>query len=55
MIGTQVINRRTNREDTASFIKSKLGLPLTPNEERSLRAVLDPDTAINELASFVKS
>lgn len=54
MIGAQVINRRTNREDTASFIKSKLGLPLTPNEERSLRAVLDPDTVINELASFSK-
>lgn len=55
MVGAQVINRRTNREDTASFIKSKLGLPLTPNEERSLRAVLDPDTVINELASFAKS
>ncbi|HUG71746.1 MAG TPA: DNA sulfur modification protein DndB [Pirellulaceae bacterium] len=52
MIGTQVINRRTNREDTASFIKKKLGLPLTPNEERSLRAAMDPDAAINDLMKF---
>lgn len=49
MIGTQVINRRTNREDTAAFLKTKLGLPLTPNEERSLRAAREPEAAIDEL------
>ena len=52
MMGVQVINRRQNRDDTAIFLKQKLGLPLTPSEERSLRAVADPDSTLSELASF---
>jgi len=52
MLGIQVVNRRQNREDTAAFLKQKLGLPLTPTEDRSLRAVTDPDSTLTELASF---
>ena len=37
MSGSEVVNRRQSRMDTASFLKKKLGLPLTPAEERSLR------------------
>jgi DNA sulfur modification protein DndB len=37
MSGPDVVNRRQSRMDTASFLKKKLGLPLTPAEERSLR------------------
>lgn len=37
MSGSDVVNRRQSRMDTASFLKKKLGLPLTPAEERSLR------------------
>lgn len=37
MSGSDVVNRRQSRMDTASFLKRKLGLPLTPAEERSLR------------------
>jgi DNA sulfur modification protein DndB len=37
MSGTDVVNRRQSRMDTSSFLKRKLGLPLTPAEERSLR------------------
>ena len=44
MSGTDVINRRQSRMDTASFLKLKVGLPLTPAETRSLRgsnAIMD--------------
>jgi DNA sulfur modification protein DndB len=34
---TDVVNRRQSRNDTAAFIKQKLGLPLTETEQRSLR------------------
>jgi DNA sulfur modification protein DndB len=37
MSGPDVVNRRQSRMDTASFLKKKLGLPLTPAETRSLR------------------
>jgi len=37
MSGSDVVNRRQSRMDTASFLKQKLGLALTPGEERSLR------------------
>jgi DNA sulfur modification protein DndB len=44
MSGPDVVNRRQSRMDTASFLKRKLGLALTPGEERSLKgakAVMD--------------
>jgi DNA sulfur modification protein DndB len=44
MSGSDVVNRRQSRMDTASFLKRKLGLMLTPGEERSLKganAVMD--------------
>jgi DNA sulfur modification protein DndB len=44
MSGSDVVNRRQSRMDTASFLKRKLGLTLTPGEERSLsgaQAVMD--------------
>lgn len=44
MSGADVVNRRQSRMDTASFLKRKLGLPLTPGEEKSLKgakAVMD--------------
>ena len=37
MSGADVVNRRQSRMDTSSFLKRKLGLTLTPAEERSLR------------------
>ena len=37
MSGSDVVNRRQSRMDTASFLKKKLSLSLTPAEERSLR------------------
>src|SRR5262249_1433877 len=37
MSGHDVVNRRQSRMDTASFLKVKMGLSLTPSEERSLR------------------
>ena len=55
MMGVQVVNRRQNRDDTASFLKQKLGLPLTPNEDRSLRAVTDPEQTIADLNAFAKN
>ena len=44
MSGSDVVNRRQSRMDTASFLKRKLGLTLTGGEERSLKganAVMD--------------
>ena len=37
MSGPDVVNRRQSRMDTASFLKRKLALPLTPAESRSLK------------------
>jgi DNA sulfur modification protein DndB len=53
MAGGDVVNRRQNRMDTASFVKWKLGLPLTPGEERSLRGATDVTTIIKDLKRLV--
>jgi DNA sulfur modification protein DndB len=52
MMGSQILNRRQNREDTAAFIKQKIGLPLTPNEARSLKAIAEPNSTIDDLISL---
>jgi DNA sulfur modification protein DndB len=49
MSGTDVINRRQNRVDTASYLKLKMGLPLTPQEERSLRGATDVSFVMESL------
>jgi hypothetical protein len=38
--------------DTASFLKLKLGLALTDNEQRSLRGAADITPVINDLKRF---
>jgi DNA sulfur modification protein DndB len=50
MSGSDVVNRRQSRMDTASFLKRKLGLPLTPAEERSLRGA---DQVMAELKELI--
>jgi DNA sulfur modification protein DndB len=55
MLGTDVVNRRQNRADTASFLKLKLGLTLTPAEERSLKGVTDVSSIIGDLKKFATS
>jgi DNA sulfur modification protein DndB len=49
MSGSDVVNRRQSRMDTGSFLKRKLGLPLTPGEERSLRGANQVMTELQEL------
>lgn len=49
MSGSDVVNRRQSRMDTASFLKRKLGLPLTAAEERSLRGANQLMTELREL------
>jgi len=49
MSGHDIVNRRQSRMDTASFIKLKLGLPLTSTEERSLKGATDVDSIIDDL------
>lgn len=49
MSGSDVVNRRQSRMDTASFLKRKLGLPLTPAEERSLRGANQVMAELKEL------
>ena len=51
MSGSDVVNRRQSRMDTASFLKRKLGLPLTPAEERSLRGADQVMAELKELIS----
>jgi hypothetical protein len=41
MSGSDVVNRRQNRMDTASYLKLRMGLQLTPQEERSLKGATD--------------
>lgn len=53
MSGLDVINRRQNRMDTASFLKVKMGLNLTPSEERSLRGATDVRSIMGDLQSFL--
>lgn len=52
MSGPDVVNRRQNRMDTASFLKLKMGLKLTPAEERSLKGATDISSIISELRKF---
>jgi DNA sulfur modification protein DndB len=49
MSGPDVINRRQNRMDTASFLKLKMGLTLTSAEERSLRGATDVASVMSDL------
>ncbi|RIK74180.1 MAG: DNA sulfur modification protein DndB [Planctomycetota bacterium] len=52
MSGTDVVNRRQSRVDTAAFIKGKLGLVLTPSEKRSLESATDVKSVMNDLRRF---
>jgi DNA sulfur modification protein DndB len=52
MSGADVINRRQNRVDTASFLKLKMDLTLTPKEERSLKGATDTSIVIDDLRKF---
>lgn len=54
MSGDNVINRRQSRMDTGSFIKLKMGLPLTPSEERSLKGATDISSLTDALRELVK-
>lgn len=50
MSGTDVINRRQSRKDTATFLKRKMNLPLTEAEERSL---VGAEALMNDLRKFI--
>jgi DNA sulfur modification protein DndB len=52
MSGPDVINRWQNRMDTASFIKLKLSLKLTPAEERSLKGATDVRSVVDSLRAL---
>lgn len=54
MAGPDVVNRRQNRMDTASFLKVKLGLKLTPAEERSLKGATDTPSIMADLKKLVE-
>lgn len=51
MSGSDVVNRRQSRMDTASYLKRKLGLTLTPGEERSLRGAKQVMDDLKQLIS----
>jgi DNA sulfur modification protein DndB len=53
MAGSDVVNRRQNRMDSASFLKLKLGLKLTPAEERSLKGATDTPSIMADLRQLV--
>ena len=53
MSGSNVVNRRQSRMDTASFLKTKMGLKLTPAEERSLKGATDISSITNSLRKLV--
>jgi DNA sulfur modification protein DndB len=53
MSGTDVVNRRQSRMDTASFLKLKMALPLTPAEERSLKGATDLSSILGDLRKVV--
>jgi len=53
MSGNDVINRRQSRMDTSSFLKLKLGLKLTPAEERSLKGATDTPSIMADLKSLI--
>jgi DNA sulfur modification protein DndB len=52
MSGSDVVNRRQSRMDTASFLKRKLGLTLTPGEEKSLKGA---QAVMDELKQLIAS
>ncbi len=52
MQGRDVVNRRQNRMDTASYLKLKFGLKLTPSEERSLKGSTDVSSIMSDLRKF---
>src|SRR5262249_44982158 len=52
MQGRDVVNRRQNRMDTASDLKVKFGLKLTPSEERSLKGSTDVSSIMTDLRKF---
>jgi hypothetical protein len=52
MSGSDVINRRQNRTDTASFLKLKMDLKLTPAEERSIRGATNLSHLMDSLRKF---
>jgi DNA sulfur modification protein DndB len=54
MSGPDVVNRRQNRMDTASFLKVKMGLKLTPQEERSLKGATDVSSVMDNLRKLVQ-
>lgn len=53
MTGSDVVNRRQSRMDTASFLKLKMGLALTPAEERSLKGASDLTDILGDLRKIV--
>lgn len=55
MSGSDVVNRRQNRMDTASFLKLKMGLGLTAAEERSLRGATDITSVMSDLRRLTAS
>jgi len=54
MSGSDVVNRRQSRMDTASFLKLKFDLKLTPAEERSLKGATDTPSIMADLRKFVQ-
>ncbi|MPZ43821.1 MAG: DNA sulfur modification protein DndB [Betaproteobacteria bacterium] len=55
MSGSDVVNRRQSRTDTASFLKLKFGLKLTPSEERSLKGATDATSIMKDLQKLVEN
>lgn len=51
--GSDVVNRRQSRTDTGAFLKVKMGLKLTPGEERSLKGATDITSITDALKAFV--
>ena len=39
MQGSEIVNRRQSKNNTATFLKNKMGLPLSPSEEKFLKPV----------------
>ena len=53
MSGHDVVNRRQSRMDTASLLKQKFGLKLTPAEERSLKGATDTSSIMSDLGKLI--
>lgn len=54
MSGVDVVNRRQSRMDTASYLKQKFDLDLTPSEERSLRGATNHRVSSNDVEKLLK-